>query len=483
MRVASSHPAPAPAAGELLGHPRGLYLLFGAEMWERMSFYGMRGLLVLYLTDVTRGGFGWSRADALSLYGWYTGLVYVTPLLGGWLADNVLGQRRAVVIGGLLMMVGHFLMAVPDLPEAYWLGLPRAAPLYLALAFIMAGNGLFKPNISVMVGQLYPPGDARRDSGFTIFYMGINLGALLGALVCGTLGERVGWAFGFGSAGVGMALGLALFLWKARDLLGGIGLRKTDADRAQIAAARAAAASQGTGGLTSVELQRIAVILILSFFVIFFWAAFEQAGGLMTLYTDEKVDRHVGTFLIPTTWFNMVNSGLIVLLGPLFSALWTGLAVRRLDPPIPLKMALGLVLMSLGFVFMLGASEQADAAGKSALGWVVAAYAFHTMGELCLSPVGLSMVTKLAPARLASLLMGIWFLSTAIANKLAGVIGSQAEEFGEFTVFLGIVLATGAAGIVLAALSPVLVRMMHGADQKTVEPVPPVPAAVPGGPA
>jgi POT family proton-dependent oligopeptide transporter len=225
------------------------------------------------------------------------------------------------------------------------------------------------------------------------------------------------------------------------------------------------------------------VILILSFFVIFFWAAFEQAGGLMTLYTDEKVERHVGAFLVPTTWFNMVNSGLIILMGPLFSALWTGLARRRLDPPVPMKMAIGLVLMSLGFVFMLGASREAGESGKAALTWIVAAYAFHTMGELCLSPVGLSMVTKLAPVRLVSLLMGIWFLSTAIANKLAGVVGSQAESAGEFTVFLGIVLATGAAGLVLAALSPVLVRMMHGADQKGAGAPGPEAAIVPGGPA
>jgi POT family proton-dependent oligopeptide transporter len=466
--------------GELLGHPRGLFLLFTTEMWERMSFYGMRALLVLYLTDATRGGFGWSKGEALSLYGWYTGLVYVTPLLGGWLADRVLGQRRAVVIGGVLMMIGHFLMAVPDLPPSFLFGVQRAVPLYLALGFIMAGNGLFKPNISVLVGQLYPAGDARRDSGFTLFYMGINLGALLGALICGTLGERVGWAYGFGAAGVGMALGLALFLWQAAPLLGGIGLRATAADRAELAAARAAGTERG---LTSIELQRIGVILILSFFVIFFWAAFEQAGGLMTLYTDEKVERHVGTFLVPTTWFNMVNSGLIILMGPLFSALWTGLARRRLDPPVPLKMALGLVLMSLGFVFMLGASREAGESGKAALTWIVAAYAFHTMGELCLSPVGLSMVTKLAPARLVSLLMGIWFLSTAIANKLAGVVGSQAESAGEFAVFLGIVLATGAAGLVLAALSPVLVRMMHGADQKRAGAPGPEAAVVPGGPA
>jgi POT family proton-dependent oligopeptide transporter len=471
MRVASK-------TGELLGHPRGLFLLFTTEMWERMSFYGMRALLVLYLTDATRGGFGWSKSEALSLYGWYTGLVYVTPLLGGWLPDRVLGQRRAVVIGGVLMMIGHFLMAVPDLPPSFLLGVPRVLPLYLALGFIMAGNGLFKPNISVLVGQLYPAGDARRDSGFTLFYMGINLGALLGALICGTLGERVGWAYGFGAAGIGMALGLALFLWQAAPLLGGTGLRATEADRAQIAAARAAGTERG---LTSIELQRIAVILILSFFVIFFWAAFEQAGGLMTLYTDEKVERHVGSFLVPTTWFNMVNSGLIILMGPLFSALWTALARRRLDPPVPMKMALGLVLMSLGFVFMLGASREAGASGKAALTWIVAAYAFHTMGELCLSPVGLSMVTKLAPARLVSLLMGIWFLSTAIANKLAGVVGSQAESAGEFAVFLGIVVATGAAGLVLAALSPLLVRMMHGADQKGVEAPGPATAVAPGG--
>lgn len=470
------------APGEVLGHPRGLFLLFTTEMWERMSFYGMRALLVLYLTDPERGGLGWDEASALSLYGWYTGLVYLTPLLGGWLADRALGQRRAIVIGGALMMLGHFLMAVPDLPERWLFGVPREIPLYLALGLLIGGNGLFKPNISVLVGQIYQPGDPRRDSAFTLFYIGINLGAVLGSLICGTLGERVGWGWGFAAAGVGMGLGLGLFLAKAAPLLGGVGLRATAADRAQLAGSRAALEREAARRLTSVELQRIAVISILSFFVIFFWAAFEQAGGLMTLYTDQKVDRRVGGFEIPTTWFNVVNPALIIALGPLFSALWTALARRRRDPPIPLKMAFGLILLSMGFVLMLGASKQAEASGKAALLWVVAAYALHTMGELCLSPVGLSMVTKLSPPRLASLLMGIWFLSTAIANKLAGVIGGQAARAGEFTVFLGIVLATSAAGLVLAALSPRLVRMMHGADQGAAAAAPAAGvAAFPGG--
>src|SRR5262245_25740182 len=226
---------------DLWGHPRGLYLLFTTEMWERMSFYGMRALLVLYLTDQTRGGFGWTKADALSLYGWYTGLVYLTPLLGGWLADRVLGQRRAIVAGGALMMIGHFTMAVPDLPPAFLLGLPRTLPLFAALGFLIAGNGLFKPNISTLVGQLYQQGDPRRDAGFTLFYIGINVGAALASLVCGTLGERVGWAYGFGSAGVGMTLGLISFLVFAQRLLGRIGLPPAaQADAAQAGAAQAA---------------------------------------------------------------------------------------------------------------------------------------------------------------------------------------------------------------------------------------------------
>jgi proton-dependent oligopeptide transporter, POT family len=458
--------------GTFLGHPRALYLLFFTEMWERMSYYGMRALLVLYLTDKVRGGFGWSKAEALSLYGTYTGLVYLTPLFGGIIADQLLGQRRSVVIGGTLMMIGHFLMAVPGVPA-----------FYAAIAFLIAGNGMFKPNISTMVGQLYRAGDPRRDGAFTIFYMGINIGAFLSSAVCGTLGEKYGWDWGFGSAGVGMLIGLVLIIAFGKMALGDVGLRANKKDKAELASNKAAAAQQkvATAALTREETHRIIVIIVLLVFVVFFWAAFEQAGGLMNLYTDEKVDRFFFGFQVPTTWFQAFNPIFIVVLAPVFAGMWTKLGNVQKDPSIPLKMAFGLLLLSAGFVFMLGASKQAEAAGKAALFWVVAAYLFHTMGELCLSPVGLSMVTKLAPARIGSLLMGTWFLANAIANKLAGVIGGYAEQLGEFTLFLGIVIATAAAGIVLAVLSPLLKKMMHGADEvQSASPKRPEPQ---GGPA
>ena len=430
-------------------HPRGLYLLFTTEMWERMSFYGMRALLVLYMTDKAHG-FGWDKRSALSVYGWYTGLVYLTPVLGGMLADRYLGQRRAITIGGVLMMIGHFLMAVPGIPA-----------FYAALSFLIAGNGLFKPNISTMVGGLYKPGDPRRDGAFTIFYMGINVGAWLAPYICGTLGEKVGWEWGFASAGVGMALGLVVFLALAKRLLGDIGTGPAKVDKAK----GDPASHEEEKPLTPEEKDRVKVILILALFVVFFWAAFEQAGGLMNLYTDEKVNRVLFGWQIPTTWFQSVNPAFIVLLGPLFAGLWTRLGKEGRDPSIPAKMGGGLLLLSLGFLFMLGASLQSEAAGKAALLWVVAAYLFHTMGELCLSPVGLSMVTKLAPKRYASLLMGVWFMANAVANKLAGAIGGYAEDLGEFKLFAVIVAFTTFAGVALVALSGPLRKMMHGADK------------------
>jgi POT family proton-dependent oligopeptide transporter len=441
--MAQSTAAPAPTRG----HPKGLYLLFTTEMWERMSYYGMRAIMVLFLTSKS-GGFGWSDADALSLYGTYTGLVYLTPVVGGWLADRYLGQRKALYIGGILMMIGQFMLAMPGL-----------ASFYTGLGLLIVGNGFFKPNISTMVGGLYPQGDSRRDSAFTIFYIGINVGAALGALVCGWLGENVGWRYGFSAAGVGMALGLISFFVFSKKLLGDVGLAPKKVEK------KVAAAAGPQQALTREEVQRILVIFILAVFVIVFWAAFEQAGGLMNLYTDRKVDRMIFGWEVPASVFQSVNSVFIVLLGPVFSELWIRLAARNRDPSIPAKMAIGLMLLSFGFVLMLGASKQSDAQGKAALMWVIGAYFFHTAGELCLSPVGLSMVTKLAPARYASLLMGVWFLANAAANKLSGVIGGYSENAGEFAVFMGIVIATAVAGVVLLVIAPVLKRMMHGADE------------------
>ncbi|MFY0530184.1 peptide MFS transporter [Archangium gephyra] len=447
--------AQSPAAAPTRGHPKGLYLLFTTEMWERMSYYGMRALLVLYMVGATdKGGFGWSQAKALQLYGLYTGLVYATPVIGGYLADRYLGQRLSVTLGGILMMLGQFVLAMPGNSEALF---------YTGLGLLVVGNGFFKPNISTMVGGLYAPGDPRRDGAFTIFYIGINVGAFMASAVCGTLGEKYGWMYGFGSAGVGMALGVLVFLVFGNKFLGNVGKEPTHVKSKATASSPAAAPV----ALTRQEWDRIVVILVLALFVVFFWAAFEQAGGLMNLYTDAKVDRGVFGWQVPTTWFQAVNPLFIMLLGPIFAEMWTGLGRKGKDPSIPAKMAMGLLLLSFGFVFMLGASKQSEMAGKAALMWVVAAYFFHTAGELCLSPVGLSMVTKLAPTRFASLLMGVWFIANAVANYLAGLIGGFAEKLGEFDLFLAITIATAVAGVVLLALAPMLKRMMHGADETT----------------
>lgn len=456
MSTASTSEAPVTEVVKK-GHPKGLYLLFATEMWERMSYYGMRALLVLYMTGAAdHGGFHWSRATALKIYGTYTALVYLTPLAGGYIADRYLGQRRAVVLGGFLMMIGHFLMAVPG-----------QVAFFAALTFLIVGNGFFKPNISTMVGGLYPPGDARRDGAFTIFYMGINLGAFLSPLVCGTLGEKLGWHWGFGSAGVGMGLGLITFLALNKRLLGDVGLVPAPRGAQKLGPPgegdyRAPGEVQTeTAKLTPVERDRLGVIFALAFFNIFFWAAFEQAGGLMTLYTDTKVDRHLFGMVVPTTWFQSINPMFIVLLGPLFSMLWVRLAKARREPSTPAKLGIGLLLLSFGFVLMLGASRETADGGQAAMSWVVGAYFFHTVGELCLSPVGLSAVSKLAPARFASLMMGVWLLSSFVANYLAGLIGGYSERLGEFTLFATIVGVTAAAGAVLIALSPVITKKMH----------------------
>ena len=457
MSTASASEGPVTEIVPKKGHPKGLYLLFTTEMWERMSYYGMRALLVLYMTGAAEhGGFHWGRAAALKIYGTYTALVYLTPLAGGYIADRYLGQRRAVVLGGFLMMIGHFLMAVPG-----------TVAFFSALTFLIVGNGFFKPNISTMVGGLYPAGDARRDGAFTIFYMGINLGAFLSPLVCGTLGEKLGWHWGFGSAGVGMGLGLVTFLAFSKRLLGDVGLapaprghklgRPGDGDDYRAAGA----VESESVALTPVEKDRLGVIFTLTFFNIFFWAAFEQAGGLMTLYPDTKVNRDLFGLVVPTTWFQSINPMFIVLLGPLFSMLWVRLAKAGKEPSTPAKLGIGLLLLSLGFVLMLGASRQTAHGGKAAMFWVVGAYFLHTVGELCLSPVGLSAVNKLAPARFASLMMGVWLLSSFVANYLAGLIGSYSEQLGEFALFSTIVAFTAAAGALLVGLSPVIAKRMH----------------------
>ncbi len=443
--------------GEFLGHPKGLFLLFATEMWERFSYYGMRALLVLTviaLVDSDNPGFGWTNSEALKLYAWFTGLVYLTPLIGGWLADNFIGQRKAVIIGGLVMAAGQFTLAS---------SIPGSLPLfYTGLGLIIIGNGFFKANISTMVGDLYPAGDARRDGAFTIFYMGINVGAFLAPLICSTLGEDAayGWSYGYAAAGVGMLLSVAIQLVFAQKMLGDVGV--------QPSAKRALAMAGGEKKpLTPIERDRLRVIFMLFVFVVLFWASFEQAGGLMNIYASEKSDRMLGTFEVPAGWFQSLNPLFIVLLAPLFSILWARLGEAGRNPATSIKMMFGLLLTGIGFLFMVFAALEAasDPTGKSSMWWLVLAYLFHTMGELCISPVGLSMVTKLAPLRLASLMMGVWFLINFFANLIAGYVGAYAEQLGEVSVFAGIAIVNGVFAIALWALSSTLVGWMHGAEK------------------
>ncbi len=447
--------------GTLWGHPKGLFLLFSTELWERFSYYGMRALLVLYLTaQTTAGGLGWTEADALKLYGIYTGLVYITPLIGGWLADSFLGQRRAIVIGAIMMALGQFTLA---LPHALFPELVNQV-FYAGLTLLIAGNGMFKPNISTMVGDLYEAGDHRRDGAFTIFYMGINLGALLAGFVAGAVAVEWGWQAGFVAAGIGMLISLLIQALLAQRYLGDIGR----VPAAQRAAAQRSAAQKAP--LTKQEVDRIKVILVMGLFTIIFWAGFEQAGGLMNLYTQNYTDRMLGGFEVPTAWFQSLNPFFIITLAPLVAALWVKLGKR--EPNSPVKFAIGLLFLAVGFLFMIGAVLQqgGDESVKTSMFWLVGAFLFHTLGELCLSPIGLSMVTKLAPLRLASLMMGAWFGFVALANYAAGMIGSFVGESGAMSIFGGIAITAVICAAILLMFSNKLIYWMHGAEGHAEDP-------------
>ncbi|MCG6304485.1 peptide MFS transporter [Vibrio vulnificus] len=444
-----------PNQHQYFGHPRGLFLLFGTELWERFSYYAMRAILVLYLTDTTiNGGLGWSTKDALDLYGTYTGLVYITPLIGGYLADNYLGQRRSILIGGALMAIGQFTLALP----ADALGLGSLHTFYLGLALLIAGNGLFKPNISTMVGDLYQEGDNRRDGAFTIFYMGINLGALIAGVVSGSVTTEFGWKAGFVAAGIGMLISLVMQMALAQSWLGDIG--REPAAKRDLAIKKSAQKE----ALTKEEVDRIKVILVMSLFTIVFWAGFEQAGGLMNIYTQQYTDRMIGSFEIPAAWFQSLNPFFIITLAPVLAVLWVKLGKR--EPNSPVKFALAMFFLALGFLCMVGAvvEQNGDTSVKTSMLWLVGAFFFHTLGELCLSPIGLSLVTKLAPLRLASLMMGAWFGCNAIANYVAGYVGSHVGELGAMAIFSGIAVTATVSGVILLLFSNQLVRWMHGAE-------------------
>ena len=454
------------------GHPKGLYLLFFTEMWERFSYYGMRAILILYLTKkFIEGGLGMDEKYAMLLYGYFTGFVYFTPLIGGWLADRYLGKRLAVMIGGVTMMLGQFTL----------FGLNSTTGLYIGLLLLIIGNGFFKPNISTLVGGLYKDGDSRRDAAFTIFYMGINLGAMIAPLIIGVVTDNMfattnedgsisyGYRYGFLVSGIGMLLGQVIFNLLGTKYLGDLGTKPVGA----VSDTEVAKVQKSINPETGKELdekdekQRISVIFILLIFAVFFWAGFEQAGSSLSLYTDKYIDRSIGSFASPTSWFQSVNPLFIVTLAPLFTLFWASPIGRRLTTPV--KMGVGMIILGVGFLFMIGAVAERSANGdvddvnnKAALMWLIMTYLLHTIGELCISPVGLSVVTKLSPPKLASVLMAVWMLSSFFANIVGGYIASYVETMGAGEVFTYIAGFVSVCGVLLILLNKVILKLMHG---------------------
>lgn len=433
---------------ELFGHPVGLYVLFFTEMWERFSYYGMRAILVLYLvtkTTETNPGLGWTNKEALVLYGWYTMLVYVASIPGGIIADRMLGQKKAVIVGAILLVIGHSVLAI----EQMW-------AFYTGLGFIIAGVGMLKPNISTMVGGLYKKGDIRRDKGFTIFYIGINVGAFLSSLIVGYVGEVYGWHYGFGLAGICMLFGLVQFVYGQKYLkgVGGyLGKSENEEDRAAL-----------KRPLTKIEKDRV-IVLILSFLmVIVFFGAFEQAGGLMNIYAKDYTNRMLMGWEVPASWFQSLNAFFIITLGTAVAAYWANRKLKGKEASSLFKMIMGLIIMGMGFLFMTAATAEYQGSGSSAMYWLVLAYLFHTVGELSLSPVSLSFVTKLAPAKYASLMMGLYFATTGLGNKVAGLLGESASEFGEYTVFTGIAVFCILFGLLIWVFIKKLKALTHGAE-------------------
>ena len=490
---------------ELFGHPVGLYILFMTEMWERFSYYGMRGILVLYLTAKTVGenpGLGWMDVEALSLYGWYTMLVYVASIPGGIIADKLLGQKKSVMYGGFFLVAGHGILSI----EEMW-------AFYTGLILIICGVGMLKPNISTLVGGLYRQGDERRDKGFSIFYIGINTGAALAALSVAVVADVYGWHAGFGLAAIGMVVGQVIFLSGQKYLsqVGNVPEKETDdvddVSMGQIFkkmfnTTTPLVATLGLGivsvlaawffiddqkiayiiffvflslvvglmitiydGLRSkVEKDRYLVLLLSFIIVIVFWGAFEQAGGLMNLYAENRTDRFIFGYEIPAAAFQFFNPFYIIVLAVPVANFWMWWKHRGKESSSLFKMANGVIIMGLGFVFMVFASMQYEAMGESAMYWLILAYLFHTTGELCASPVALSFITKLAPVRYGALMMGVYFAATGLGNKVAGLIGESAAEAGELNIFTGITIFCVIFGLLVIALLKPLKRLTHGAE-------------------
>jgi len=486
-------------------HPIGLYTLFFTEMWERFSYYGMRALLVLYLTaELVKNGFGMNRVDAFAIYGIFTGLVYVTPIFGGFLADKVLGQRKAIYIGALIMAFGQFTMAYSVIAEETL----RIFVLHSGLAILIIGNGFFKPNISAIVGGLYDADDPRKDGGFTIFYMGINLGAFIAPLTAGALGEIYGWQYGFATAGVGMLLS-AIWFFARRHTLSDVGLPPNHKSHQNVLSPKdwidifvytvisialsvgvvylldaltdvvvntaiyVIAIGSGLGltytiykGTTGkLEWNRVIVIFILAIFNIVFWSGFEQAGSTFNLFAKQNTDRMVFGWEIPASWFQSINAIAIFTIAPIFDVVWRKLSSIGKNPPTPLKFGLALVMLSAGFFVMASAAMASEGGVLVSSMWLVAVYLLHTLGELMISPIGLSMITKLSPPKLVSIMMGLWMGSIAIGNYLAAAMEKIADYWG-FTegapMFRFIAFEALIAGIIAVLIYPILKKLMGG---------------------
>ena len=433
--------ASAPDTG-FFGHPRGLSTLFFTEMWERFSYYGMRAFLIYYMTaTAAAGGLGFTDANAGNIYGLYTGSAWGASILGGIAADRWLGQYRSVLIGGIVIALGHFTLAFRPLPF-----------FYAGLVLIVLGTGLLKPNVSTLVGALYPPGDSRRDAGFSLFYMGINLGALFGPLVAGYLAQRVDWHIGFACAGVGMSFGLIQYV------LGRHRLRMPVVERSRPGEN---ASAPSTGAFTATEWKRMGAIVIFFVVAILFWGAYEQAGSTLALFADRYTRLEVFGFSFPSSWFQSVQPIFVIILAPIFAWIWVRLGER--DPSVPTKLAFGVLFMGLAFLVLVPAGAAAQQTGvRVSPWWLFVSYGISELGELCLYPVGLSAVTKLAPARILGLMMGVWLLSNAFGNMLAGtsarffVSMPLQQYFAEVAIILFVT-----AAIVFALVRPIR-RLMGG---------------------
>ena len=482
-------------------HPRGLYTLFFTEMWERLGYYGMRALLVLFMSAaVVKGGLGLDDKTAAAIYGLFTCAVYLGALPGGWVADRLLGSQRAVLVGGIIIAAGYFTLAVP-----------RVDTFYLGLILVVLGTGMLKPNVSAIVGQLYPEGGARRDAGFTLFYMGINLGATIGPLICSYLGEKINWRLGFAVAGVGMVLGLVQFQLTRRHL-GEAGRRPvwrktgTARDWGIVTVAGVVIATLYLLDLSGVlhlnphrlasytayfiiaiavvyfavmflfadlndtEKKRLGVVVVLFIASAIFWAGFEQAGSSLNIFADRFTQRVISLgkpFEIPAGWLQMANPIFVITLAPVVAAAWLALARRGRNIPLPAKFAIGLLLLAVGFLVMAGAAVLVASGNKVLPTWLIATYLFHSLGELCISPVGLSSVTKLAPQRLVGQMMGLWFLATSLGNLIAGLAAGRltSEDPAQMPkLFLVMVGAATLVGLVLLCLTKPIKKLMVGVE-------------------